>query len=144
MKQYDVKMVDVAITFGGVPFELKCRHEDGIEDEMSSEASSQTIGSCGQIVYNKLPDDSTVVTINLLYGSSEDKKMQEAYQIFKASKMGDYLINMAVTDANIGETVLYTNMSFSKAKNHAWKNESGTEAQKWEFKAERKTVIYRP
>ncbi len=141
MKEYNVKLVSVAMTFGGVPFEINCRHEDGIEDEMSSESSSQTIGSCGQIVYNKLPDESTAVTINLLYGSSEDKKLQQAYTIWKSSKPGEYLINMAVTDENIGETVLYTNMSFSKAKNHAWKNESGTEAQQWEFKAEKKLVI---
>lgn len=141
MKEYNVKEVHVAMVFGGVPFNIKCRHEDGVEDDPSGEASSQTIGSCGQIVYNKLPDESTQVTINLLYGSTEDKQMEVAYAIWKTAKMGEYAINMSVTDENIGETVLYSNMSFSKRKKHTWKNESGTEAQSWEFKAEKKTVI---
>ena len=120
MQEYNVKKVQAAITFGGIPFVFDCRHEDGIEDEMSSESSSQTVGSCGQIVYNKMPDESVKVTLNLLYGTTEDKQMQIASDIWKALPKGAYLINMAVTDEHIGETVLYVDMAFSKAKNHKW------------------------
>lgn len=135
---YDVKNVKVqVITSDEEVYDIEARHGDGIKDDPSSESSSETIGSTGEKVVNIVPDESTGMTINLLYGSQEDKIFESLYSKFKSNR-NDFSFDMVVRDDNIGETVKYTKGSFKKRKSHEWGNETGTNARSWELSFEKK------
>lgn len=139
-RQYNVKNVHIAFTTPLGIYQIKCRHEDGFEDDPSSESSSETIGSCGKKVYNVLPDGSVDIKLNLLYGSSENTTMWLLYEAWKGAK-SEFPMSIAVTDENAKESFFYPNVSFKKRPSTKFSHESGTEATTWELKAEDKNYI---
>lgn len=142
-KQYNVDNVNVIITSPLGIFAIKCRHEDGFGASPSSEASSETVGSCGQKVTNVLPDGTVEIKIALLYGTEERKTMRALYAAWKASK-GEFPMSVTVTDNNTKETYHYPGVSFKKRPDTNFANESGTEATTWELKAENEHYIPLP
>ncbi len=139
-KQYNVDNVQIVLMAGGIPYILKCRHEDGFEDDPNTESASSTIGSCGQKVVNVSVDNSVNITISFLYGSSEHKTMEMIYQLWQASK-GVFPMMITVTDPNTGESYIYNNVSFKKKASLKFGNETGTEARAWEFEAENRVYV---
>lgn len=140
---YDVKKVSIILMALGVPYNIDCRHEDGFADDPSSEASSETIGSCGKKVTNVLPDDSVDITLSLLYGSASVPVLWAIYEAWKAAR-GNFPMSITVNDGNTGEIYQYTNVSFKKRPGNKFAHESGTEAITWEFKAEQKIYLKQP
>ena len=138
--QYNVDNVSIILMALGVPYNIKCRHEDGFGDDPSSEASSETIGSCGKKVVNVLPDGSVDITLSLLYGTSEVPILWGLYNAWKAAK-GEFPMSITVNDGNTGELYQYTNVSFKKAPGNKFGNETGSESITWEFKAEKKIYL---
>lgn len=141
--QYNVNNIVIILMAAGVPYPIKCRHEDGFGDDPSSESSSETIGSCGKKVINVLPDGTVDITLSLLYGTSEVSVMWGIYKAWKAAK-GEFPMSVTVNDGNTGEIYQYTNVSFKKAPGSKFAHESGSEAITWELKAEKKEYIKMP
>ena len=139
-KQYNVDNIKIILMAGGIPYEIRCRHEDGFKDEPTAESSSETYGSCGQKVVNVLPNRSVDITIGLLYGSEEIKTMWNIYNLWQANK-GLFPMNITVTDSNTQESFHYPNVSFKKKPGNEFANESGKNAITWEFTAEDKHYI---
>ncbi|BBM53354.1 hypothetical protein JMUB3935_2341 [Leptotrichia trevisanii] len=139
-RQYNVNNVKIVLTAAGIPYSIDCRHEDGFEDDPSSESSSSTIASCGQKVVNVSVDESTAITMNMLYGSEEHRLMERLHKLWKANK-GLFPMFIVLTDLNVNETYIYNSVSFKKKAGLKYANESGTEARTWEFDAESREFV---